>query len=363
VTIGAAIDAPLNDKQQIHDYVLIDCQLTMQVDGVQGHSDSNWMLQSLFGVGHWAESWIKNLCQCDPLFLNHLSEQTPAYIHYICVLRLAWTKDDTAPAITEQARLIRQRRQKALLKALYHPYPSGLLSVLNKLEQRPLSKGDYRRLLVLLEQPASRAFLAHADQLKSYHLKWLEDFPHTVFRWQVLNSISQASDYQQLRYMVEAIPLLPDGIMTPARYRSLKQLKTFSQLRHWFQRQLLKLEFPPAPWEGNSEIHPIKTMKELKRTAQQFHNCIFEYGRGVLSGHRYYYMSDIGPAVIALVNDPLISWHIDEINGVDNTPVDDETNTWITDHFTNANLHTHPISADDSLGDEAWESVCDELFY
>ena len=363
--ISKCINRGTSNQKELrsYEYVHSNCRLTTTIQGVCSSSEGSWMMQNLFGIGHWVVNWIDDLCRIDPLFLLHMREQASAYIHYLCLIRLAWRQADEEPMIIEQARLLRQKQQRSLLNELYTPYPTGLLKVISKLDDRPLSKGDYRRLLKALEHPASRLFLAHASTIKTYHLQWLQDFPHEYFHWHILNTIEQASNYQQLRFMAEATAKFPESNLSTQQRYSLKQLKTFDQLRHWFQRQLLKITFPPPPWCGNESIQPVTTMKALKQAAYRFQNCIFEYGRAVMAGQRYFYVSDKGPAVISLIKDPLIGWRIEEINGINNVSLGEDSITSITDHFAEAELHQHPISFDTSIDDGLWESVCDELLY
>lgn len=327
---------------------------------------AGWILDRLFGPHHWCTAWVKTLCAADPAFFRHLSEQTASYVHFIALIQLAHMNAGTCSYKSAQsvARMLRCNTRNALLRQ-YFPQqsPARLLKVLDKLGQRPLTRNDYRRLIKVISNPSAQQFLSHARRIKPYHLKWLETFPHDLLHWQLLNSVKKASEYRQLHYICLAVKALEREDDWAQQRTSLRRLKTFSQLQHWFRRHLLSVSFPEPPWEGTEEIQPIRTMRDLQRAGRRFHNCIFEYGHAVLAHQRYFYITERGPVVIALLRDPLIGWYVEEINGIGNQSPAREVQDWLWQSLTEAGLRVHPLGDEAPCMDAAWEAPCDELYF
>ena len=329
-----------------------------QLNDTHQSRPQDWVIERFFGGRHWCNRWVSELCASDPAFLTHLSEQREGYIHYLCLVRLAWRKKQVQLSIAEQALVLRQSTQKSLLHSLYHPCPEGLLKTLTKLGHIPLSRKYYQLLIALLGKVETRAYLAHSSRVRAYHLRWLNDFPTDLLQISVLRSIKNASDYRMLQSIEAVLRVLQKDPKHASKFDAVKRLKTLSQLENWIQRFVLTLTFPPAPWSGNNEIQPITTAKALKATAHMFSNCIYGYVRSVLLGYRYLYICERGPVVIALKRDPLLNWHIEEINGVNNTKPDDNIVDDIERAFSEAHFSTR---LDNSL-DALWDVIDDHLY-
>ena len=335
----------------------MECQLSTELKGVRMQAETNWFIRRVYGSDLWCAQWLEALCKADRHFIAHLSEQTPAYIHYLAIVRLAWRQMGTQLSISEQAKMLQQRTQRSLLQQLYQPYPKGLLNILPKFGHIPLSKNYYRRLLRLLRDDTARGFLAHANKIRSHHLRWVEEFPDDLLHLSVLHSTKKISDYQTLTSIVAAIRVLQKNSEHTAVLNSVKRLKSLSQLENWYQRYIQTLAFPPPPWQGNDWITPITTAKALKAASKQFRNCVFDYVRSALLGNKYFYCCQQGPAIVSLKRDPVVGWYIQEINGVRNQMPDSTIVESIKHAFTKADFST-------GLGDSMealWDGMEDEL--
>ena len=342
-----------------HHYQQVECQLTTVITGVRTRQPSRWFMQQLLGGNHWCASWLEELCEADGNFLLHWREQHAAYVHFLCLVRLAWLSNNTTLDIAEQAILLQQRSQKSLLRELYHPYPIGLLQTLSKLGQKALTKKQYALLLQLQGNPNKCAYLAHASRIKTYHLQWLDDFPTDLLNWRVLCSIHKSHHYAKLNYLVLLIKNLAASNPETDALQSVKQLKSLSQLAHWFRRHVNSLPFPAPPWKGNDWLKPIRSASALKCASRDFQNCITDYTREVLLGHYYFYQSMRGPAVVLLIRDPLLGWHLHEINGVKNQA----PNAVITDAIEMA-FREAEFPTDQTLNPEAlWDEIGDSLLH
>ncbi len=329
----------INNGAKTVNYTNIDCQLTTMIMGVRVH---NWFIPKLYGSDLWCRDWLEDLCLADPNFLQHLSEQKEGYIHYLCLVRMAWLEKRTPLSSVAQARLLQQHTQKSLLQTLYPSYPNGLLKVLTKFGPIPLSKKYYRLLLTLQRDESACRFLSHAKHLRAYHLRWLEEFPHGVLPISMLHSFKTASQYRTFKTIITVIKALQKNDEHAPTFNSLKRLKTLSQLVNWYQRYVQTLDFPAPPWPGNEWIKPITSSRALKKASKEFQNCIYDYVRSVLLGHAYFYQCSRCPTIVAIKRDPLIGWHIHEINGPKNDKPHVDVVEEIELTFRKADFSTEP---------------------
>ena len=197
--------ATFNDEIQPHKYVLVDCQLSTEISGVRTQPQTSWFIRRLYGKDLWCASWLDALCEIDERFLLHLCDQKQSYIHYLCLVRLAWQRSHALLSLADQAQILQQRKQKSLLQSLYRPYPVGLLNVLSKFGHVSLCKSYYQLLVELQSNATTRAYLAHETKLRPYHVRWVNDFPFDVLNISVLRSIKKATDYQKFNSMVAVI--------------------------------------------------------------------------------------------------------------------------------------------------------------
>jgi hypothetical protein len=338
------------NKSKLPYYPEFNCRLTTDITGVRSQTDVSWLINKLYGKNHWCANYLNSLCLADHEFLRHLSEQTPAYLHYVCLVHLAWRKNDTAiHPIYKQAQLLRTTNQKTLLSLLYSPYPLGLLNVLPKLGANTFTKNDYLRLIKLLRDPEKSPYILHVKSIKPYQLQWLEDFPSEL-HWRVLYSVKKTQNYAALKYLVKVIQKLDKSRYADALI-SLKRIKTLSQLENWFRRHTQSLPFPQPPWNGNDWIVPIRTVKALREAALKYRNCLYDYPRQVLLGEYYFYEVKNGPAIVAIVRDPIIGWRISEINGIDNQEPDENLVTRIERAFADVNFSVEKLNDIDRLWD------------
>lgn len=324
----------------------------------------DWVLRKLFGEHHWCMRWVSELCQADPAFFEHLTEQTAAYPHYLAIVRLILLGRPSEQDLPnfEQARQLRTHSRKAVLQMLQIPAPSSLLKLLPKLGPSPLSKNDYRHLLIAIKSPTAIQFLRHRPRIKPYHLKWLQEFPGDLLPWQLLNSIKKTDDYRRLQYIGMAIHSLKSQGLLGDRSLELRQLRTLDHLSHWLDSRVLSLHFPPPPWDGNEFITPIRTVKDLWAVGRQFRNCIYEYRRAALEGRRYFYLSVRGPAVVSILHDPLVGWVLDEAKGQKNRALASSTSDWLVQQFSAAGIVPLPTSEMDNLGMDGIDDETDFRF-
>lgn len=110
------------------------------INKLQTTSRPRWVIARVFGKTHWCTPYVNALCEARPDFLLHLSDQSCVYVHYLCLVRLKWGEHEHGtPAIEEQAEILLRQPKKKVLARLYKPCPQGLLNVLPRLGERPLT--------------------------------------------------------------------------------------------------------------------------------------------------------------------------------------------------------------------------------
>ena len=95
-------------------------------------------------------------------------------------------------------------------------------------------------------------------------------------------------------------------------------------------------ELPPPPIQDSEDIQAIQTHRGLWDEGRQQHNCVATYVKRVTSGYIYVYRV-LKPqrATLAIARNR-DRWHIDELKGTCNRPVDQETHqavaAWLDEH-------------------------------
>jgi hypothetical protein len=355
----------VNPQQNIHDlavsskpefcYPVMDCQLTSEIKlGVNSAEKTNWLIAKLFGKNHWCESYVASLCHVDPGFLQHVSDQTSDYLHYLCLVRMAWKysgNDSDEKLMEYQAGLLRSSNKKSLLSALYDPFPPGLLNIFPKLGNEPLTQKDYLRLIKHLRDDNKRGFLAHIQRIKPYHLQWLDDFPTDLLHWRVLNSVTKSRNYGNLRYLIKVLERMRESGNYTETLISIRRVRTLEQLENWFRHHTQTLPFPPPPWKGNDWIIPITSVIALKQAGLKYQNCVYQYSRQVLLGYNYFYETRDGEAIVSLIKDPLLGWRIEQINGFNNKIPEQSIITKIEVAFNSADIQTEILEDREDLWD------------
>lgn len=319
-------------------------------------SVKSWVIKRLFGESHWCTRWLIELCNEDYQLLTHITEQTADYVHVICLVRLAILKqpiDDDASACF-YANMFQENNKKSLFKHFYKPYPCGLLSIIKKLGPRPLSKNDYKRLIKLLHDKNSLKFLCHVKRIHPYNLHWLEMIPTEFRHFQIINSMKTADDYKSFKYITKVIQIMRKDHSCKDIMNSFKKIKNAKQLRHWFDRLLLKTIYPPPPWEGNHRIKPVTTAKELHDLRRKFNNCIFNYSGDIILGNKYVYVSERGPSLISINRDPMIGWHVEEMKGICNKEIPSRTRRRILEEFAKVGIEQYHTMYDVLFDVDDW---------
>ncbi len=303
-------------------------------------SKYKWPVERLFGRNHWCVSWIMELCNADEKFSLHLIEQQAAYSHYLCVIRLALLDNPFIDmAISSQAEWLRTRTRKTVLNELYDPAPAGLLNILSKLGAYALPQEYYRLILDTLPDVQVQKYLRHKKHINKRDLNMIPVLMSNDALPSAANWPGKNNDFERLKYYARLTQCIDPAMSLEKITRSLINFRQPEQFTDWIDKQLLKASFPQPVWAGNGRIHPVLTAADLQSTASQFENCCYDYLAKILFGRYYFYISDIGPALVLIVRDPFLGWELAEISGTGNEKVPAPDNVRILEEFENAGLY------------------------
>jgi len=293
----------------------------------------------LLGKRHWAVKWALELCAVDSRFTHHLIDQPRDYAHYLCVLRLALADAGDQDA-RETARMIRSTTKKKLLKAWRPSCPADIVNVLPKLPARPMTQKAYRRLLLALEDESTRKRMRHAKRLTKFDINMpgmVDDLPE-VFRLGAARHIRDMDDYFMLAAMIQVAQKLQLNITEREFSEVARKADGVHKLRNWLKKKVAKLPFPPPPWEGNDEIHPLRSRDELKQAAKDFSNCAKRYAYKIALGYSHLYVCERGPAMVEIVSDAFFGWVVEDIKGKKNRGVAGDKKHAIAREFNRAGI-------------------------
>ena len=279
----------------------------------------HFVVEGLFGKRHWVTEWVIGLCESDSRFLFHLADQSPGYVHFICLVRLALLQRSTEMRdAKESAHWICSQSKKKILQHLYPAYPTSILGVLPKLQKNPLTKNEYRRLLRALSDKDMCKRLNHAKHIRKFDIHLLDIMDNVPEEFQFsgfMNCIKKQSDYKYFLFLVRVIRHLNMEVTQREINAASKNMNKMSQLSDWFKKKIEQSPFPPPPWEGNDFVKPICSRKQLKEARSKFRNCLMSYTPKIVLGYSYFYVCESVPAVIEMVKDVGLGWEIGEMEG------------------------------------------------
>ncbi len=90
-----------------------------------------------------------------------------------------------------------------------------------------------------------------------------------------------------------------------------------------------EFSFPPAPFPGRDEIQPIDSTSMLVEEARTMNHCVFSYLERVGEGDSYLYRVMNPERATLLIVCRGTRWHLEELAGIANRKVSDETATLV----------------------------------
>lgn len=308
------------------------------------------LVDKLCGNRRWAAKWLLDLCAADPHFLFHLAAQPRGYAHYLCVLQLALPAQYADGKNTaECARMIRATGQKKLLKAWFPDCPAAILEVLPKLPEKPLyNRTEYRRLIRALADKNQRKYLSRLARVRAFDVQLLDrvEILPAQFRLGAAHC-DDVEDYEQLCVFIECVKRLNIKITAREFDALVMEANNLEGLWLYLARKTVEMPFPPPPWEGDGNIYPLRSFRELAEAGKRFNNCAAQYAFKVVTGRSYLYVCEQPPVMVEIVSDVFFGWMVHYFEGPDCESIPDEEALDIRRAFYNAGICQKTIGDDD----------------
>ncbi len=284
-----------------------------------------YLIKRLFGELHWVREWVTSLCKSDLLFLLHLIDQPPYYVHFVCLVRLALLeKSDGGGDELEYAELFRTQSKKKILQRFYPSCATSLVKTLPKLRRKPLTQEEYFCLVELLLDKKTRKCVGHTKHVRRFALHAYTALPEEFQFFEIARCMRNEYDYKKIISSINFIKRFNITLTRSEINSAMKNMEDIDQLSDLLDKKLYRIPFPNPPWKGNDRIYPICSANELKKIGRQFNNCIAHNGSyhiDILFGKGYFYVCKEPQAVIQLIKNDAISWEIGEISGISNKTI------------------------------------------
>ena len=295
-----------------------------------------YLVERLFGKRHWVREWVTSLCKSDLLFLLHLIDQPPCYMHFVCLVRLALLEKYDGDGV-EYAELFRTQSKKKILQRFYPSCATALVKTLPKLRRKPLTQEEYFCLVELLLDENARKCVSHTKYIHRFTLRAYAALPKEFQLFEVARYMRNPRDYE---IIMSSINISKKFNITLTKFEINSAMKNNMEyvdpLNRLLRRKLCRVPFPIPPWKGNDRIYPICSASELKKIGRQFKNCIENYHRDILFGKHYFYVCKEPQAVILMEKNDAFSWEIREISGISNKEIPDKRKNEIMQIFLDA---------------------------
>lgn len=308
------------------------------------------LVEKMFGKRCQAAEWVLELCAADAQFLFHLADQSRGYAHYLCVLYLAlpaqFADGKDAP---ECARRIRTTTKKALLKAWFPSCPAAILTVLPKLPEKPLTcQTEYRQLIRALANKKQRKYLTHLERVRPFDVQLLDRVEILPAQFGLAAAhCDDVEDYEQLCVFVECVRRLNLKVTEPESDAVAKEAEGLKCLWRYLARQVAEMPFPPPPWEGDGNMRPLRSRREMEEASEQFDNCATHYIFEVVAGRSYLYVCARPQVMVEIVSDVFFGWMVNRIEGPSGKSVLDSDVLDIKRAFYGAGICQKTITSDD----------------
>jgi hypothetical protein len=303
---------------------------------------NEWVIQKLLGARHWCTDWICAICQADPAFLWHLTQQASGYIHFLCLVRVGiesgrsiWR--EMSPS--QLGKALRSRPRRDVLTTLFPVSGGGLFAVLKRLDTVPMQRKVYEALSRLMAPSPVADTLRHARQISPQVIQFLDDASPELAALRLWLDIRSRAALKKAKFLHAVCVALPPSRCQQSITQRLTKLSTLRQLESWLRRQIVTREFPAPPWMGTEWVYPLRTGAQLHAAALRFKNCVFShYLEDMMTGKCHFYVCERGPIIYRLDRDPIFGWRIGEREGIKNTPLSRKDDRMCLEEFAAAGI-------------------------
>ncbi|WP_157961331.1 hypothetical protein [Microvirga flavescens] len=246
----------------------------------------------------------------------------------IIASRLRSLSNLTGLAFTESLALIAytilHRRVRDIVRHLY-PNAEGLVGVLAKIGDEPLSEENYRLMVEIHTQPQHRARLSalrHVPRVpaRAFAILMALEPPYVSIKLvKRLASIHQVKDFQRsIELIKRVVPTANDDVLVA----SLESLETGENLGNWIQRWLDRAShfWIEPPLLDTSEFAVLANADAMREAGHRFENCLVTKVAFVALGRSLFLEYLAHPCIIELEHLD-IGWAFHAIHEKSNLPV------------------------------------------
>lgn len=284
------------------------------------------VLATAFG---WCAPQVSALAEADPCFEAFLLRANRLQFHLIAlaVAHALPCFDIPPPDARRIAGLLRLRKVGAVAEALCGASPPGLRGALWKLPRRLLFPRGYRRLVELLNEPEAARLLHHAPRITPMLLTVLAKIDPALRRPRLVREIKSLLQIEELEYAACALQHLGAA---PDRTAALALMGAADSWRAIARRLLKAFEGAsgfPSPFPVSGRLQPLDNIRAVRQAGREFGNCLqrFELDYAWRPPQTFCVWRGEEPAVVALIQDPMVGWRVGEIAGHGNAPVSSAT--------------------------------------
>jgi hypothetical protein len=189
-----------------------------------------------------------------------------------------WHACDRADADTTEVALLRDGRAADIIKGRCGSVPHGLLGALERVGSQWLSSPEaYDRLWTIYTDPDRRAAnaLQYVGQITDRTLRVIEVLDPLLLHAEVLKRIDSRAQAVDLNRAVSLLRAASSQVTDTALSEAFGRMQAPSAIPRLLHRLLRTSDrFPPPPCQGDAELRPLQSARDLIEAARRFRNCL-----------------------------------------------------------------------------------------
>ncbi|MBX3483823.1 hypothetical protein [Phenylobacterium sp.] len=203
--------------------------------------------------------------------------------------------------------------------------PPGLERALARLGETACPAVVYRRLLVLLGEPAAAKTLRHAETIDVAAIARLALLPPQMGAALGLAQRLTDDGAAAVAEAQGAIACRSGAAVADAAALRWAQLETEAALFEAVVEDLYP-EPPAPPFAATERLKPLATKAAMREAASRYGNCLAgRVSHAVAGGAAYYEWMGADGAVVEISRDAIFGWRLEEAKGPKNAALDKET--------------------------------------
>jgi hypothetical protein len=270
----------------------------------------------------WAQPVVRRLCELDHRNIRFCLEPDRPTLHYVALCIRGWARSSNRLGGAEwlAARLARQGR-RSLLDEIWG-CDLGSPRLLSRCCGGVWRAKGYDQLAAVLSDANRRAAFARLSKIRAREVAILASAPLTLVHHNAIE-VAVRHGLPMTLYVLAGVRKQAPTLTEREVLARLARVGSASDFADMVHEALLDVALPEPPWQGSPTLRPVRTLRELRATAEKFNNCLASAERAlrVLTGDLAIYVIDTptASACAGLRRDQVLhSWRLNEIKGVKN---------------------------------------------